>query len=407
MINCNHKYESYSNKIINEKFLRIAKSSHNFISKNEKKYVERVRKTDMFDGFLFKLLYSRKNVTQDQVTSQINSFNKTSLHTTSFSRRSVDIPKSFITEYTDFMNKKIDEEFDKQTNIIPLIAIDGVKSNMYSKTKKCPQKIKNNKKGKSKTFLSMGYYNISYDEPYFMNTIDHKNERLAFDEFLVSHKVKSIYVMDNGFQDKKIFKKVDDMGHYFICRIRDDNSQFKNINDTNEIEENDIRYIHYIQNNHHFYLATNIPKHIADINILQNIYNRRWDVEEYFKYIKSNLKQDNMISHDWESIKTSISVNLFISKLIYLIFNLFIIKKIKNNKTTLNKNHLTSEFFLKFLARFIYKKKFSRHFLNTFFKEALIIITTNVGKSNKRNGAFPYTKWYIKSYYSKYVTEEG
>ena len=75
------------------------------------------------------------------------------------------------------MNKQMDKQFDKQINLIPLIAVDGVKSNMYSKIKNCPKKIKNNKNGNTKTFLGMGYFNISYNEPFFMEAVNHKNER--------------------------------------------------------------------------------------------------------------------------------------------------------------------------------------------------------------------------------------
>lgn len=87
-------------------------------------------------------------------------------------------------------------------------------------------------------------------------------------------------------------------------------------------------------------------------------------------------------------------------------FNIFVEKKIKKNNRTLNKTSITKDFYDMFIVRFIYGKKLSGRFLNKFFKSAIMVITTNRGDSNIRIGIFPYTKWYVKGYFKKYVIEE-
>lgn len=92
--------------------------------------------------------------------------------------------------------------------------------------------------------------------------------------------------------------------------------------------------------------------------------------------------------------------------MVYLIFNIFKKKLIKNNNHTLNKTRITKEFYESFIIRFVFGDKFSERFLVKFLKTSIIIITTNKGESNIRIGIFPYTKWYIKGYFKKYIIEE-
>jgi hypothetical protein len=66
---------------------------------------------------------------------------------------------------------------------------------------------------------------------------------------------------------------------------------------------------------------------------------------------------------------------------------------------------LTEGFYGDLVYRFFYAHKLSpstfRKFIAIFGK----YITTNKGKQNKRTSKYPYSKWYVKKYYKKYVAE--
>ena len=106
---------------------------------------------------------------------------------------------------------------------------------------------------------------------------------------------------------------------------------------------------------------------------------------------------DKFTEKDWNSIKLSVYMNFIISKLVYLITNLYNTKT-KNKNRIVNKKLLTQELYTDFLLKFIYNIKFSERFLIKFFNYAIDIIITHLGVSNERKSMFPYTKFYGKSY---------
>ena len=59
--------------------------------------------------------------------------------------------------------------------IIPCISTDGTKSIAYYSSKNKPSNKKN--KNDTFTFLTMGMFNVTYNEPVLLKTVDHKNER--------------------------------------------------------------------------------------------------------------------------------------------------------------------------------------------------------------------------------------
>ena len=140
-------------------------------------------------------------------------------------------------------------------------------------------------------------------------------------------------------------------------------------------------------------------------NEIKNIYHQRWNIEEYFKFIKTNMKIENFRERDWKSIKTSVYMNFLISKIVYLMFNLYH-ARIKNKNRTINKNLLTHELYNDFLLKFIYNVKLSERFLIQFFNYAIDIIITHLDVSNERKSMFPHTKFYVKGYRKKYIIVE-
>ena len=402
-----------SKKQINKKFTELSNFSKNFLKMKNKILIKRKRETDIFDGFLFKFLYSQKTKTHDDITKQLNSFKKKNIHRSSYEERLKLIDDKFLLEYYKYLNDKIDELFYKDTNtcFIPIIAYDGSKGTAYATTKNTP--IKKNKKNSTITFLNMGFFNVSYNDPSFLKLLEHKNERKGSIDIIktMNNGKQSIYVSDRGFYGLEHFNSIAKTNNFFVCRTRNNcllinkNKIDYNVNINTEYLKK-IRIINYTINNNKYYLATNLSESLYQTQDIIDMYSKRWSVEEYFKYIKNNMKMDQIKDKNWDSIKSSIYMNFIISKLTYLIFNIYVKKLIKDNNHTLNKTRITKDLFDSFIIRFIYGKNFSNRYLIKFFRDSIIIITTNRGNTNVRVGMFPNTKWYIKSYFKKFIIDE-
>ena len=401
----------FSNKFINKNFRLLSEKSRKFLEEKNKILIKRNKETNIFDGFLFKLLYSQKYVGHLDVTKEINEFKNKFTDRTCYAERAKLITDDFLCDYFKFLDDEINNLFYCNKNnptVIPFISTDGTKSIAYYSSKNKPQSKKN--KNDTFTFLTMGMFNITYNEPVLLKPVDHKNERKAMIDNLVDTNISNIYVSDKGFQDAKLFKTLSDNNDYFICRLRDNSLIInKNITEGDYIVATNVpntRVINYKMNDNDYFIITNIPSSVYSHIDIKNIYHKRWIVEEYFKYIKTTMKMNNFIERDWNSIKTSIYCNLIVSKLVYFIKNIFS-KKIKNKNQTINKVALTKDIYKKFLVRFIFNSKFSERFLIKFFRISINIIVTHLDISNPRKGMFPYTKWYVKGYGKKYILEEN
>ena len=403
-----------SKKIINKKFQMLSNFSKKFLEKKNKELVKRKKETDIFDGFLFKLLCSQKYKTHDDATKQLNEYKNKTTHRSSYEDRMKLIDDNFLLEYYEYINVKIDELFyNNKCNCsnMPIIAYDGSKGTGYASIKDSP--IKNNKNNATSTFLNMGFFNVTYNVPVMINLLDHKNERKGSIDMInyMNNGKPSILCSDRGFYGLEHFNSIAKTNNYFVCRMRKnclfiDENKTDYITNINKEYLKELRIINYTIKNNKYYLATNLPKSLYQTNDIIEIYGKRWSIEEYFKYIKNNMKMDQIKEKNWNSIKASIYMNFIISKIVYLIFNIFAKKLIKNNNHTLNKTRITKDLYDSLIVRFIYGEKLSERFLIKFFKTSIIVITTNRGDSNIRIGFFPYTKWYIKGYFKKHIIEE-
>ena len=397
-----------SHKLINKNFQILAKSSYKFIEEQNKKYIKRKKETDLFDAFAFKIQYTKKEMSQSKITNKINDFKKTTTKRSCFVDRMKLIDENLLFSYYDHLDKDINSLFYNNKNITyQICAVDGTKANAYATT--INQSFKTTKSKDIFTFLSIGFFNVTYNDPCLLRCVEHKNERKGLLDNLNINKNPTIYVTDRGFLGNTVFKTIENNNDYFICRIRHNNLiNNKNISDQVIPDYNGLKYariLNYKIKNLDYHIITNIPQSMYSIDDIKNIYHKRWNIEEYFKYIKNNMKMESFKERDWKSIKTSIYMNFIISKLTYLIFNLYK-KKIKNNNRTINKNLLTYELYNDFLLKFIYNKQLSERFLIKFFKKAIDIIVTNLDKKNVRRSMYPHTKWNTKGHYNKVIIEE-
>ena len=76
------------------------------------------------------------------------------------------------------------------------------------------------------------------------------------------------------------------------------------------------------------YLATNIPEAVMSHEEIAEAYRQRWAIEVLWKFLKTHLKLDKMISKNLNGIITQIYVIL----IVYLILQLLEILRINGSK---------------------------------------------------------------------------
>ena len=71
----------------------------------------------------------------------------------------------------------------------------------------------------------------------------------------------------------------------------------------------------------------------------------------------------------------------------------------------INKAVLTKAIYDDFILRFLYNTKMGEKSIRKFINLAVEYEITHINESNPRVSSIPYTKWYVKKYYHKYVLE--
>jgi hypothetical protein len=137
--------------------------------------------------------------------------------------------------------------------------------------------------------------------------------------------------------------------------------------------------------------------------MFKDIYHKRWSVEEYFKYIKRSMNLNEIDEKSMESLMKTIYCYLIISTLVRALINVY--GPCKDTKTIINKCVLTKAVYDDFVMRLFYNTKMGDKSIRSFLDKAIQLERTNVGTSRERVSARPYSKWYIKRYYRKYLID--
>jgi len=194
-------------------------------------FVARNKKSDIFDGILFRLLYSQIDMSQDRVASKLNSLkcthnNGNKISRQAYASREKSIPLDFYTKFYNNITDFIDTDIYKKTNCsYEVFAVDGTDISLLKTDDLMSNNYKTNKNNKSITALSIGIFNVTYETPINLDLVNHKNERRSFVDSIKNNTnlKNNIYVFDRGFQDKSLFKFLSDRNGKFICRIKEKN----------------------------------------------------------------------------------------------------------------------------------------------------------------------------------------
>lgn len=405
---------------------KIAEKSNQYLISNQKEIISREKKTNIFDAFSFKIQYGKQNQSQSETTDELNKFKNLSIKNfidrTSYADRSNQLTLTFIKKYYDNLCSNIKELFYIDTklnnnNSIETIAIDGSKGNMSKNLEKVGVKLNKNKE--STTPLTINFFSVTYNSPILTELVTHKNERKAFLEMFnkfYSIQQNKLYVYDRGFFQKKLIETVHSSENFFILRLKSDNLLLNNFDTAKKCNKNiiykfsdddmiikynsnDLKFIRIMRykiNNNYYYICTNLYDYETySTEYIKNVYHKRWNIEEYFKFLKENTSFRKLKERSFENIKKTIYCQMITAKITHLIINYYL-KDLKKGKIV-NKSHVLKSIYNEFMMRFMYYNyngaKFSRRFLERELYFFIEIITTHLDISVPVHAVHTYSIW--------------
>ena len=398
----------------------------------------RNNKITIYDILLYRFKYSELTKTKQQIVSEINFNNKEVIDRTSFYKKDNNIPLKYY-KYIFTCIKKLYNEKIKDKNKIDIIAVDGtyINNNLFLDNTK-------NKTNKNtlETSLCMGYYNVDDNIPIdlsFRGSKNKNNEIRELKKWITSNKIKNITIVaDRAYFSYELYNFLNLNNIKYVIRIKE-NSQIRgNIKKNNinkklieDLKSNNrvitydisINKTIYDKNNkeliveckNKYTLITNIlDKNNYDNNKIKDIYNDRWKIEEYFKFIKNNFKISYLREKNITNNKKLIYCNLIITYFSSILEKMYMknkninkIKKYRKNKNNkectviINKSNLVKGIYTSILENLI-KSKLNVKNINIFMKTNIILIKNEIGRSYARESRISFTKWYVKKYHGKY-----
>ena len=266
---------------------------------------------------------------------------------------------------------------------------------------------------KNKTYVNClvsGLYDITHNICINLKLDKCNSERKIYEKQYEFLKKDDIVVHDMGYFSYKILYDLNKLNVFPIFRMKKDSNFVKNViaSKSNENIENvqytdgtniKVRTIKYIIGKKEYYLSTTLLDKKITIDILQLLYKKRWDIEEYFKCIKYCLSFKDFHSKSENLIKQEIYIHN-VSTLLTRIFEEMYMKDkniILENKKTNFKNNL-GKIINKVMIIILYgelteitETKEIHRIIKILFKYLTNIVKN---RSYGRYSITPPTKWY-------------
>jgi hypothetical protein len=381
------------------------------------------------DALCYIYNYSFINNTKKKVVANYNCFYNKKGNRTSYYRKEFKIPLSF---YTDILNKvkKLLKKYSPNCKYT-IFAGDGT----YN--------ITNANNGKElETNLNMGFFNVTNCIPVDIEYkgYEKKNKEIASAiEYInsIGFNIKNvILVFDRAYFCYDFINFLDQQKINYVIRVKNNcvyinkpSNQYTKINNkqTRIIQYLSKRIIERLGPNKKLYkleetiecnLITNLNTEFNNEQIKQ-IYVSRWDVEVFFKLLKSNFKFAVLREHSSDTMLQYkkkyliILTILHLIRLIEIVFNKFNKKIIKKHKNKHKKKHkykykndssLMIEGF-KMLIYYVINSKLDVLVLSNYCSNYISKISSQLDISNPRKSKIPFSKWYVKLYHECYKYE--
>jgi len=363
-----------------------------------KKYSKKIRKTNLpiFGCFLYRFLYCLPNMSKEKICAYINTHLNTSFARNAFESKENNIS---IKCYENLLDKLKTFYFNNisssSKNKYAIISIDGTYNNDH----------------KHREILNMGFFDSTNSIP--INLISCKNgsknkEILYATKYISSHLnefTNKVLVFDRFYSSFDFIRFLIKNKLKFIIRQRNNTvkSNFKKINEQLRFIKFDHIYdkliptsskkltkISTISIDDSYLFITNLDDTYDD-NLIFNLYGQRWNIETFFGFIKANFKFQNMLEHDFISIK-----KMYLCELI-----LYYLKQ--SFKNILNITHQINEkLFMEGITDNILFKLFNSTLdYNTLVKISKPYTHKTFNKKGRKFARIskkPFSKWYIKAY---------
>lgn len=348
---------------------------------------------------LFSLLYTRTNVTQQTITTNINLHNKHHFDVSSIVKKLNNVPIDVYSNLFDYVQTYYIENLKRP---VSYIAVDGVYNNTNI-----------NHNDSIETNMNLCLYDVINNFPIniILSDVGKKNnEAIILQQHIATQLqfyTNKCLICDRAYFSYKLFEYLHNNNIKFIIRVK------KNI-----VEETVKKYpfLRIIRNppicdgGEEVIIATNILKLvICDKEILE-YYGKRWNIEEYFKHLKHNTKFQYITLQTKNKLQKHyycIQITNIIKKLLIDVYKH--VKRYKetiitgkNNsklKTHINENHIMDMLYDHFMYKIV-NNTFDMTMLDIFIKQVCINYN-KINVQNSRTSKLPFTKWYIKSYHSK------
>ena len=428
--NCNINFFNDLTKLtndINDLFKDSDKNIKKSLLNNNIK--TRTGKLTYTDVLCYLFNYSFIDSTKQSVVSNYNFDNNIDVNRTSFYKKELQIPLAFYNDIFFKIKKLLDKYLNKNNEQYNVIAVDGT----YSNTN-----INNDKQ--LETCLNMGYYDCTNQIPVEIEIkgMENKNKEIkSFVDYIKNNDFDSknvILVFDRAYFSYDFINILNENKLNFVIRVKNnclcinDKELIKtkiNCNNVRFITHKSKRFITVKDKNdkdvnleevNECNLVTNLSNTNYDDDSIKNIYLMRWNVEVFFKLLKSNFKFACLREHNENTIEQYkkkyliILIELYLIRLIEYVYDKHHKKNNENKKKNKYKYNIKNNNTLminglKKIINLIIKSSINYNCLNNYC--ICFIKKTNTIKdiSNPRVSKIPFSKWYVKSYtnYYKYV----
>jgi len=370
-------------------------------------------KIDLYNLFYFAFMNTRKNITQQEIIISLNIKNKENIYYTSYCRKLDNIDSIIFKNILNDLKELHSEIINENNKKYYFYAVDGT----YNINKEYEQ------------ILNLSIFDVYEQLPIDISKCSTiRNEPLYFKDFinkckLDEHFKKYIFIGDRLYCSKDLIIFLIN-NTKFIIRVKKKNIEglFKNklikenvriVKDIHTIEKeifikedknNDEKKFE-IEIENDYYILTNLKnkRMFSDKKIIE-LYKKRWEIESYFKLVKSNFKFEQ-IDKSYEKTYIIIQIITYILKIIKEIY-LNTNPKYKDDLKNKNKNNkllisFNNTQIIKSIYNDLLMKIINGNINNKFIDDIKISVKLFFNKKDRffiRSSKKPFTKWYVKSY---------
>lgn len=380
----------------------------------------RKSKISNINAVKYRFKYANIGTTKEQIKSDINFKSKKNISRTSYDRKENNISNKLYCNILDKIRNYYNTTYDNNKGRMTIISVDGTfnNTNMHAFEHKL------------ETSLNMGYYDTVNEVPIDLtfNQPNGKNTEIQQLKNYIEAKnlTNIIIVADRAYFKYEFFDYLDSKNIYYVIRVKSNSHLLTNVKNNNKQKDlinklkNNTRIINYTLSNtknliskkgnkinviskDEYNLITNLTniEDYTDANI-KEIYNSRWKVEVYFKFVKSNFKFSHLVEKKEEQYNKLITIQMILTYICKIIKQEYL--KTNENALNINESNIIKGIFDNMLDLLL-ESSLTVTILSFFIESYGVTVNNEPNRKFPRTCKSPFKKWYIKMYHdlSKYT----